>query len=44
MVSLVRDSRTVVSLKEVRINQGLAPELFEESALAKGPEGLNEEP
>jgi hypothetical protein len=31
--SLVRDSRTVLTLTDVRINQGLSPELFTESAL-----------
>jgi hypothetical protein len=31
--SLVEDSQTVLTLKDVRINQGLSPELFRESAL-----------
>jgi outer membrane lipoprotein-sorting protein len=31
--SMIEDSQTVLTLREVRVNQGLAPELFTESAL-----------
>ncbi len=33
VLSLTKDSQTVLTLKDVRINQGLPPELFTESAL-----------